>query len=84
MVGFESIEKKVKFKSFGKTKSSTKKFCDKKICKQCKLVRCDPGAGRSAEEQQLSVDSKCMYCRTQYEKDDELLKRQSQRLEKVN
>ena len=43
----ESIEKKIKFAAFRKTKPSTKKFIDSRKCKQCRLAGYRPGPEQS-------------------------------------
>ena len=69
----EGIENKIKFSAFGKTKPSTKKWSDTGKCKQCRLPGCNP-----SPEAQLN---KCSSCKTQDEKDGELIRRQSEKLE---
>ena len=83
MKKIEAIEKKIKFEAFGKTKPSSKKFADTKKCKHCRLLRCDPGAEASPAESRTQDNvkhSKCSSCKTQDEKDEDLLKRQCERL----
>ena len=80
----ESIEHKIKFAAFDKNKPSSKKFADTKKCNKCRLLRCNPGAEGSsdkAKSQSESQYSRCLSWRKQEEKDEELLKRQSERLE---
>ena len=71
MKKIEAIEKKIKFEAFGKTKPSSKKFADTTKCKQCRLLRCDPGAEASPAESRTQDNvkhSKCSSCKTQDEK----------------
>ena len=79
----EAIEKKIKFVAFGKTKPSTKKFQDSRKCKDCRLLRCNPSTEGSSKVTDISkyLETKCNTCRTQDEKDNDLLKRQADRLE---
>ena len=84
MKKIESIENKIKFTAFGKTKPSTKKFEDSKKCKLCRLARYHPGPEGSQEERstQSHIEhNKCDTCKTKDEKDKDLLKRQSEKLE---
>ena len=84
MKKIEVIEKKIKFQAFGKSKPSSKKFTDCKKCKQCRLLRFNPGAQGSPDNSKTlsqTKHSKCISCKTQEEKDEELLKRQSDKLE---
>ena len=77
LIKVEKIEKKIKYIAFGKTKPSNKMFKDSKKCKQCRLLGCNP----SPEGSLKTSKPKCMACRTQDEKDENLLKRQADRLE---
>ena len=80
----ESIENKIKFTAFGKTKPSTKKFVDSRKCKQCRLAGCHPDPEGSQEERSTLSrveHNKCDTCKTKDEKDKDLLKRQSEKLE---
>ena len=61
----DKIETKVKFKAFGKTKKKKKIFSEDKNERECRCRR----------------EGSCRRCKTQKEKDDDLLKRQSQRIE---
>ena len=67
-----------------KTKQSTKKFTDTTKCKQCRLAGYHPGLERSQREkgtQNHAHNKKCRSCKTKEEKDEDLLKRQSEKLE---
>ena len=81
MKKIDTIETKIKFSAFGKTKPSNKKFSDTKKCKECRLLRCDPSDKRLHSKKEAQGPRNCISCRSQDEKDKNLLKRQTDRLE---
>ena len=67
MAKLENIDTKIKFQAFGKTKPKKKKIGESE---KCRRHRCNPG-------------DICEDCKTQKQKDDDLLDKQRQRIEDV-